>query len=53
MAEERVQKRLAAILAADFAGYSRQMGADPGLLISQRRPVSIIAAITANFPAHR
>jgi TolB-like protein/class 3 adenylate cyclase/Tfp pilus assembly protein PilF len=26
--EERVQRRLAAILAADVAGYSRQMGAD-------------------------
>ena len=28
MAEERVQKRLAAILAADVVGYSRLMGAD-------------------------
>jgi adenylate cyclase len=28
MAEERVQRRLAAILAADVAGYSRLMGAD-------------------------
>jgi adenylate cyclase len=28
MAEERVQRRLAAILAADVAGYSRMMGAD-------------------------
>jgi adenylate cyclase len=28
MAEERVQRRLAAILAADAAGYSRLMGAD-------------------------
>src|SRR6478736_3756744 len=28
MPEERVQRRLAAILAADVAGYSRLMGAD-------------------------
>ena len=28
MAEARVERRLAAILAADVAGYSRQMGAD-------------------------
>src|SRR4029450_8705812 len=28
MAEERIQRRLAAILAADVAGYSRLMGAD-------------------------
>ncbi len=28
MAEERVQRRLAAILAADVAGYSRLIGAD-------------------------
>ena len=28
MTEERVQRRLAAILAADVVGYSRLMGAD-------------------------
>ena len=28
MAEERTQRRLAAVLAADVAGYSRLMGAD-------------------------
>ena len=28
MATERVERRLAAILAADVAGYSRLMGAD-------------------------
>ena len=28
MATERVERRLAAILAADIAGYSRLMGAD-------------------------
>ena len=30
MAEERVQRRLAAILAADVVGYSRLMGVDEG-----------------------
>ena len=30
MAEERVRRRLAAIPAADVAGYSRLMGADEG-----------------------
>jgi adenylate cyclase len=35
MAEERVQRRLAAILAADIAGYSRLMGGDEtGTLLS-------------------
>jgi class 3 adenylate cyclase len=28
MAEQRVERRLAAVLAADVAGYSRLMGAD-------------------------
>jgi len=28
LAEERVERRLAAILAADVAGYSRLIGAD-------------------------
>ena len=28
MAEQRVERRLAAILAGDVAGYSRLMGAD-------------------------
>ncbi len=30
MAEERVQRRLAAILAPDVVGYSRLMGEDEG-----------------------
>ena len=38
MAEERVQRRLAAILAADVAGYSRLMQADEaGKLIMTAR----------------
>ena len=37
MAEERIQRRLAAILAADVVGYSRLMGADePGTLAALR-----------------
>jgi class 3 adenylate cyclase/pimeloyl-ACP methyl ester carboxylesterase len=38
MAEERVQRRLAAILAADVAGYSRMMSEDePGTLAALQR----------------
>jgi hypothetical protein len=37
MSKERVERRLAAILAADVAGYSRLMGADEeGTLASLR-----------------
>ena len=32
---ERVERRLAAILAADVAGYSRLMGADEGATLRQ------------------
>ncbi len=39
MAEERVQRRLAAILAADVVGYSRLMGEDEE---------STLAALTAH-----
>ena len=43
MAEERVQRRLAAILAADVVGYSRMMEADEGgtlaALMARRREV--------------
>ena len=43
MAEERVQRRLAAILAADVVGYSQMMEADEAgtlsALISRRRKV--------------
>ncbi|MBT5047390.1 MAG: tetratricopeptide repeat protein [Rhodospirillaceae bacterium] len=35
MAEERVQRRLAAILAADVVGYSRMMGLDEGGTLSR------------------
>ena len=37
MAEQRVERRLAAVLAADVAGYSRLMGADEeGTLVRLR-----------------
>ena len=35
MAEERVQRRLAAILAADVVGYSRLMGEDEAGTLAQ------------------
>ena len=35
MAEQRVERRLAAILAGDVAGYSRLMGADEKRLVPQ------------------
>ncbi len=37
MANERVQRRLAAILAADVVGYSRMMGADEAGTLTRRR----------------
>ena len=38
MAEVRVQRKLAAILAADMVGYSRLMGADEDGTIARQRP---------------
>ncbi len=41
MAEERVQRRLAAILAADMVGYSRLMGEDEtGTLAALNSPLT-------------
>src|ERR1700741_1077195 len=37
MAEERLQRRLAAILAADVVGYSRLMGADEEGTLARRK----------------
>ncbi len=37
MAEERVQRRLAAILAADVVGYSRLIGADEEGTIARQK----------------
>ena len=37
MAEERVQRRLAAILAADMVGYSRLIGADEEGTIARQK----------------
>jgi adenylate cyclase len=36
---ERVERKLAAILAADVAGYSRLMGADEAGLLRSLRPI--------------
>ncbi len=38
MAEERVQRRLVAIFAADMVGYSRLMEADETGTIARQRP---------------
>ena len=44
MAGERVERRLAAVLAADIAGYSRLMGADEvGALAAQGEPDRVSA----------
>jgi adenylate cyclase len=39
MAETRIQRRLAAVLAADIAGYARLMGADEGGTVTAMRSV--------------
>ena len=39
MAEERIQRRLAAILAADVVGYSRLMGEDEAGTLAQLNSV--------------
>jgi hypothetical protein len=60
LATERVERRLAAILAADVAGYSRLMGADaPGTLQASRAGAprclakdKVPAADTAQPPKH-
>ncbi len=39
MAEKRVQRRLAAILAADVVGYSRLMGSDEAGTLARVPPV--------------
>ena len=39
MAEQRVRRRLAAILAADVVGYSRLMGEDEAATLSRLNPL--------------
>ena len=47
MAGERVERRLAAVLAADIAGYSRLMGADEvGALAALGEPDRVFAPDT-------
>ena len=54
MAEERTQRRLAAVLAADVAGYSRLMAVDePGTLARLKRlRAEVIEPKIAQFQGH-
>src|SRR6476620_3888237 len=52
MAEARVQRRLAAILAADVAGYSRLMGIDEEGTLAALKAVRI-SLIDPKIAAHR
>ena len=45
MAEARVERRLAAILAADVAGYSRLMGVDEEGISQRSRPTDVKSSI--------
>ena len=45
MTEERVERRLAAVLAADVAGYSRLMGADEENTLARLKSVRKSLAI--------
>jgi len=47
MSKEQVERRLAAILAADVAGYSRLMGAD------EEGTLGALRAIAVNFSISR
>ena len=40
MTEERVHRRLAAVLAADVVGYSRLMGQDESATLAALKPVA-------------
>ena len=52
MAGERVQRRLAAILAADVAGYSRLMGSDDeGTLAGLKARRKLICALCHTTPS--
>jgi adenylate cyclase len=52
MAEQRIERRLAAILAADVAGYSRLMGADEEGTLSRLRSIRA-DLIDPTIAAHR
>ncbi len=52
MASERVERRLAAVLAADVAGYSRLMGADEEGTLAQLKAVRK-AVVDPTIAAHR
>src|SRR5690349_16595697 len=48
MVEERVQRRLAAILAADVAGYSRLMGSDDEGTLANLKACRELVAVKSN-----
>ena len=53
MAKERVERRLAAVLVADVAGYSRLMGVDEvGTLAALKRRRREVVDRRAAFNAH-
>ena len=52
MSEERVERRLAAILAADIAGYSRLMGANEEGTLAQLKSIRK-ALVDPAIAAHR
>src|SRR5260221_13705313 len=52
MSEERVERRLAAVLAADVAGYSRLMGADEEGTLARLKAVRK-ALVDPTVAAHR
>ncbi|UFW53479.1 MULTISPECIES: adenylate/guanylate cyclase domain-containing protein [Bradyrhizobium] len=52
MSKERVERRLAAILAADIAGYSRLMGADEEGTLAQVKSIRT-ALVDPTIAAHR
>ena len=52
MSEERVERRLAAILAADVAGYSRLMGADEEGTLARLKAISK-ALVDPKIAEHR
>ncbi len=55
MTEERLQRRLGAILAADVVGYSRLMGADDEDVGSRRRQHRVLPLplLTRPMDAHK
>jgi class 3 adenylate cyclase len=53
MAEERIRRRLAAILAADVVGYSRLVAADKAGTLAALRADLVVAYQQTNRPENR